>query len=237
MYMSEYKYWFTMKDYRVETQSQVLERRLWEVFPKRCLTFWPYMLKDSGGMKEFLERDMPVKVDTHMEGLARFTTKIDWLEAWVKVDWRGHIWCISRDGRMWIFQRGRQIDDSTGRLVWKIPDAGNSGEAVTSDAPMTGVFRSPIDTEVIASFLEDFRGCKWFEAADGITWERRAGMDLFFLKLSHGTQKFELYLQRGKYLNQDLGAEIDELFSRLINEGGNHIIDATYEGKIVLRKL
>ncbi|MBQ3446055.1 MAG: hypothetical protein IJG37_00245, partial [Synergistaceae bacterium] len=126
---------------------------------------------------------------------------------------------------------------STGRLVWKIPDAGNSEEAITSDAPMTGVFTSPIDTGVIASFLEDFRGCRWFEAADDITWERRAGMDLFSLKLSHGGQKFELYLQRGKYPSQDLGAEIDELFDRLINEGGNHIIDATYEGKIVLRKL
>ncbi len=183
MYIRDYKYWFTLKDYRVETQSQVLERRLWDVFPKRCLTFWPYMLKDADGVKEFLERDMPVTVETHMEGLGSFTTKIDWLEAWIKVDWRGKIWCISRDGRMWLYQRGRQIDDNAGRLVWKIPDAGNSGEAFTAEAPMTGVFRSPIDTGVIASFLEDFRGCRWFEAADDITWERRAGMDLFFLKL------------------------------------------------------
>lgn len=231
MYMSDYKYWFTLKNYRVESQSQALEQRLWDVFPKRCLTFWPYMMKDADGMKEFLERDMPVRVDTKMEGLGHFRTKIDWLKAWVKVDWRGHVWCISRDGKMWLFERGRQIDDEVGRLVWKIPDEENV------QAPMSGVFRSPIDTAVIASFLEDFKGCKWFEAATDITWERRAGMDLFFLKLSHGGQRFELYLQREKYAGHDLGAEIDDLFARLINEGGNHIIDATYEGKIVLRRL
>ena len=104
-------------------------------------------------------------------------------------------------------------------------------------APMSGVFKSPISTEVIASFLEDFRGCQWFGDANEITWERRAGMDLFTLNITHGRQKFILYLQREKYSGQDIGAEIDELYSRLINEGGNHIIDATYEGKINLRNL
>lgn len=236
LYMSDYKYWFTLKGYRIESQSQALERRLWDVFPKRCLTFWPYMMKDADGMKEYLERDMPVTVNTKMDGLGRFTTRIDWLSAWVKVDWHGHVWCISRDGRMWLFERGRQNDDHAGRLIWKIPDTLEDQDEL-SQAPMTGVFKSPIDTTVIASFLEDFRGCKWYEAATDITWERRAGMDLFFLKLSHGAQRFELYLQRGKYSTHDVGAEIDELFARLISEGGNHIIDATYEGKIFLRKL
>ena len=90
---------------------------------------------------------------------------------------------------------------------------------------------------MIDAFLEEFRDCKWFEAAQEITWERRAGMDLFVLKLTHGTQKFELYLQREKYAGQDVGMALDELFTRLIDEGGSHIIDATYEGKILLRKL
>ena len=231
MYVRDYKYWFTLSGYKIEAQSQILERRLWEIFPKRCLTFWPYMLKDSGGIKDFLELDMPVSVDTRMNGLGSFTTRIDWLKAWVKVEWRGHIWCISRDGRMWLFQRGRQNDDEAGRLVWKIPD--DAGE----QEPVSGVFRPPISTEAIASFLDEFGKCSWFEAADDITLERRAGMDLFVLRLSRGGQKFELYLQRGKYSGHDVGAEIEELLSRLVSEGGNHIIDATYEGKIVLRNL
>lgn len=237
MYLSEYRYWFTIGEYHVESQSQILERRFWDVFPRRCLTFWPYLLKDADGVKEFLERDMPVKVETHMDGWGKFRTKIEWLTAWVKVDWRGKIWCISRDGRMWIFERGRQNDDAAGQLVWKIPDEGNIPEGITLQAPMSGVFRSPISTDVIASFLDEFRGCKWFSAATDITWERRAGMDLFILKLSQGGQKFELYLQRDKYKGQDVGAMIDALFTRLISEGGNHIIDATYEGKVLLRNL
>ena len=62
-------------------------------------------------------------------------------------------------------------------------------------------------------------------------------MDLFILRLSHGRQQFLLYLQREKYLGQDVGAALDELFTILITEGGNHVIDATYEGKILLRNL
>ena len=232
----EYRYWFTLNDYRIEAQSQDLERRLWEVFPKRCLTFWPYLIRDSKGMKEFLERDMPVVVDTKMESLGHFRTKIDWLKAWIKVDWRGKIWCISRDGKMWLYEPGRPAEAESGSLVWKVPDdGGNYG--VDVQAPMFGVFASPISTAVIDSFLEEFRVCKWFEAAQEISWERRAGMDMFFLKLEHNRQRFELYLQREKYTGQDIGGAIDVIFSRLINEGGNHIIDATYEGKIMLRNL
>ncbi len=237
MYIRDYKCWFPLSGYKVVAQSQELERRLWEVFPQRCLSFWPYLLKDSDGMKEYLERDMPVIVDTHMDGIGNFTTKIDWLAAWVKIRWRGQIWCISHNGRMWLSGIGRPNEESAGRLVWKIPDEGNSQEGISLQAPMSGVFRSPISTEVIASFLEDFRGCKWFDDANEITWERRAGMDLFTLNITHGRQKFTLYLQREKYSGQDIGAEIDELYTRLIDEGGNHIIDATYEGKINLRKL
>ncbi len=232
----EYRYWFTLNDYRIDAQSQALERRLWEVFPKRCLTFWPYLIRDSKGMKEFLERDMPVIVDTKMEGLGHFRTRIDWRKAWIKVDWRGQIWCISRDGMMWLYEPGRPSEAESGSLVWKVPEDGGTYE-VDVKAPMFGVFASPISTAVIDSFLEEFRGCKWFDAAQEISWERRAGMDMFFLKLEHNTQRFELYLQREKYAGQDIGGAIDEIFTRLINEGGDHIIDATYEGKIMLRNL
>ena len=232
----EYRFWFTLKDYRVEAKSQALEQRLWEIFPQRCLTFWPYFIKDAKGLKDFLERDMPVIVNTEMSGLGRFNTTIDWRKAWLKVDWRGSIWCISRDGQMWLYEPGRPSEAQAANLVWKLPDDAGSDE-VAVQPPMFGVFASPISTEVIASFLEEFRKCKWFEAAQEITWDRRAGMNLFFLKLTHGTQKFELYLQREKYIGQDMGAAIDEVFTRLINEGGNHVIDATYEGKIMLRRL
>ena len=232
VYIRDYRYWFSLDDYSVIAQSQIMEQRLWEIFPKRCLTFWPYMYWDSDGIKEFLERDMPVTVETSSSWTGRFTTKIEWIRAWVKVQWRGKLWCISRDGKMWEDSPGRQNDEDSGHLVWKI------NEIEEEEPPhIYGVFKSPLSTEVIAGFIDEFRGFKWFDAAEEITWERRAGMDMFILKLSHGAQKFELHLQRDKYPGQDLGGTIDEIFSRLINEGGNHIIDATYEGKIFLRSL
>ncbi len=232
MYIRDYRYWFALDDYQIKAQSQIMEQRLWEIFPKRCLTFWPYMYKDAQGIKEFLERDMPVTVETELSWTGKFTTKIEWLRAWVKVQWRGKIWCISRDGKMWEDHPGRQNDEDAGRLIWKV------NEIEEEEPPhIDGVFKSPLSTEVIASFIDEFRGYKWFDAADEITWERREGMDLFILKLSSGTQKFELQLQRDKYKGQEIGGTIEDIFSRLINEGGNHIIDATYEGKISLRKL
>lgn len=237
MYIAESRYWFALNNYTIEAQAQSLEARLWEVFPKRCLTFWPYLLKDAPGIKDFLERDMPVEINTSMKGLGNFTTKISWLQAWVKVQWRGQIWCISKDGRMWLSESGRPNEDNAGRLIWKIPEQANLPDEVNLNAPMIGVFNSPLSTEVIASFIDEFKGFKWFEAADEITWERRAGMDLFILQLMNGTQKFELLLQREKYQGQDVGSSIENLFDRLKREGGNHVIDATYEGKIVLRKL
>jgi hypothetical protein len=232
MYIRDYRYWFSLDDYRVIAQSQIIEQRLWEIFPKRCLTFWPYMYSDAKGIKEFLERDMPVIVDTQSTWTGKFTTKIEWLRAWVKVQWRGKLWCISRDGKMWEDSPGRQNDEDAGHLVWKI------NELEEEEPPhIYGVFKSPLSTEVIADFIDEFRGFKWFDAATEITWERRAGMDLFTLKLSHGAQRFELQLQRGKYSNQEIGINIENIFTGLLKKGGNHIIDATYEGKIFLRNL
>ena len=236
-YIAQYESWFALKGYKIEAQSQELEKRLWEIFPQRCLTFWPYFLKDSKGLKEFFERDMPVTVETEMKKLGRFVTKIEWLKAWIKIEWRGKIWCISRDGRMWQYEHGRQNDKEVGKLIWKIPDLGNVRDDVNIQTPMSGVFKTPLDTEVIASFIDDYKDFNWFEMAEEILWERRAGMNLFILNLVNGTQKFKLYFQPDKYPGQDMGATLENTLADVINKGGDHVIDVTYEGKIFLRRL
>ncbi|MBQ9419272.1 MAG: hypothetical protein IJU31_02725 [Synergistaceae bacterium] len=235
-YFVYYESWFALRGYRVEAQSSAIEQRLWEVFPRRCLTFWPYLLKDSRGLKESLESDMPVIVETHMESLGRFVTKLEWLRAWVRVNWRGKIWCISRDGRMWQFEQGSKADDETGKLIWNIPEQKHQ-DGISVQTPMSGVFKSPLPTDIFASFLSEFNTFKWFEAASDVSYESRAGMNLFRLKLASGSQKFELYLQPDKYPNQDVGQTVDDIFLDLLKKGGNHVIDATYEGKILLRDL
>ena len=236
-YLYDYKPWFALKNYKVEASSHVLERRLWEVFPQRSLTFWPYFFKDSKGLKEFLERDMPVIVDTQTTGFGKFTTKIEWLRAWVKVAWRDKIWCISRDGRMWLYDPNNKVDEAAGQLIWRIPTAGGILENEDIQVPEGGVFQSPIPTDVMSSFIDEFADFKWFEYAKEITRESRAGMYLFILKLEdNNKRRFDLYLQPEKYANQNLGATIEGVLSNAAN-GGRYTIDATYEGKIVLRGL
>ncbi len=236
----DYKIWFALSNYTIEAESPILERRLWLFFPKDCLKFWPSFIKRSEGLSEFLERDLPVSVKTEMHGLGNFITRIKWLTPWLTIEWQGELWNISRDGKMWALNQ----EDISGTIssnkinpIWKIPDGANQENDIHFKASLSGVFKSPISTGVMTDFLEEFRGYGWFEAADRIAWERRAGLDLFVLYISNGGQNFEILIQREKYSGQNLGEIISEVYNRLLNEGGSHTIDATYEGKIVLRNL
>ena len=233
-YFYDYKYWFALKGYKIIAESNKIEQRIWEVFPRRCLEFWPYLLKDSKGMKEFLESDMPVKVETRMESFGRFVTKAEWLRAWIKVNWHGNLWSVSRDGQMWLYDQGSLEDKELNGPVWKIFENKNSSENQIS---FSGVFKSPLQINIIADFMREFDSFDWFNSASEITFESRAGMNLFILKISKGSQKFEIQVQPEKYSEQDVGQTLEDIFEKLINEGGNHIIDATYEGKILLRVL
>ena len=232
-YIAQYESWFALKGYRIEAESNVIEQRIWEVFPRRCLDFWPYLLSDSKGMKEFLESDMPVSVETHMESFGRFVTRANWLKAWIKVSWRGSLWSISRDGRMWLYESGSKDDAELTGPIWKIAEKNEDSDGKI----FSGVFKSPLPFNTIANFLGDFESFEWFNKAGEITLESRAGMNLFILKISRSSQKFEIYVQPEKYPDQDVGKTIEDILAKLTAEGGDHIIDATYEGKILLRGL
>ncbi len=241
--MYEFKSWFALSNYEIDTQSKELEQRLWEIFPQRDVAFWPYLLKDSEALRDFLERDMPVSVNTQMLKLGKFKTEIKWLEPWVKVQWREKLWYISRDGKMWALddEINRNFRGNDPKIIWRIPKdlPDSTSEGVSSDdaVPLFGVFKTPLSTQTMENFMNYFHDYSWFEFVSEVTWERRAGSDLFVLKLERNSQKFEVFIQRDKYSDQDLGSLIEDVFEELAHEGGNHIIDATYEGKIVIKAL
>ena len=232
--LTDYKFWFALSNYTIDAESPVLEKRLWQFFPEECIKFWPNFIKGSKNLSEFLERDLPVSERTEMHGLGNFTTHINWIEAWLTVEWRGEIWNISRDGKMWAINQEGISESKSGVIknpIWKIPDE------VFLSTSLFGVFKSPIATDVMGLFVDEFRGHDWFDTAENVTWGRRAGFDLFILRVTHGRQNFEILIQREKYAGQDLGAIVDNVYNKLLEEGGSHVIDLTYEGKIVLRKL
>jgi len=232
----EYNVWMALSGYSVKADSPVLERRLWDVFPMRCLRFWPWMLRDAKGLQDFLERDIPVTVSTQMSGMGRFETVIRWLTPWLRVEWDGRLWCVSKEGRMWdaAGTPGAPSLESLKGPVWRLAPLEGGGQL-----PPSGVFdsRSFVPADVIAGFLDEYGGYGWFETVREIMWDRRAGADLFRLKLVRGGQNFEVLIQRVKYAGQDLGVAIEDILNRLSQEGGNHLIDATYEGKVLLRSL
>ena len=215
-YIAQYESWFALKGYKIIADSNKIEQRIC-----RC--------HRQGQMSDVLVINMLSK-----ENFAgRFVTKAEWIKAWVKVNWRGNLWSISRDGKMWLYEEGSKDDQEIIGPVWKISEKDKTQES----AGFYGVFKSPLPVEVIEKFLREFQTFQWFNKAAEISYESRAGMNLFILKISNKTQKFELQIQPDKYPDQDVGQTVEEIFEKLISEGGNHIIDATYEGKILLRGL
>ena len=101
----------------------------------------------------------------------------------------------------------------------------------------SGVFSSPISIDAVAAFLQEYQDYPWFGTVKEIVLDRRAGAELYRLTLERGKQKFELLIQRSKYGGQELGAMLGDILEKLAKEAGNHRIDATYEGKILLRNL
>lgn len=231
----EYNEWMSLKHYRVEAENQALERRFWDVFPARSLRFWPFFLKDSEGLEAFLESALPVAVSTRMSEFGRFVTTMRWLTPWLKVRWRGRLWCISREGRMWDSREteGLFVDfEAIKGPIWQLASLSGDVRPLPS-----GVFTSPVSVDVVAAFLREYQDYSWFGAVERIVWDRRAGDDLFRLALARGKQRFEILIQQSKYGGQELGAMLGEILERLAKEDGNHRIDATYEGKIVLQNL
>ena len=100
-----------------------------------------------------------------------------------------------------------------------------------------GVFPSPFPLEKINEFLSEYRNYPLFGNVKEIQWERRGGADLFRLSLLRNQQVIKILIQKDKYGRQELGGMIGDILGRLSKEGGNHLIDATYEGKIILKDL
>ena len=231
----EYNEWLSLKGYRVEAQDPALEKRFWEIFPARSLRFWPFFLKDSRGMEEFLERVVPVSVSTQMPEFGRFVTTIRRLVPWLRIRWRDRLWWISREGRMWeAAELGESLVDSEPIRgpVWQLVSLSEDMRPLPS-----GVFLSPVSFDVVIAFMQEYQDYPWFAAVEEAVWDRRAGADLFRLKLVKGKQTFEVLIQQVKYGGQELGAMLGDILEKLVKEGGNHRIDATYEGKILLKNL
>lgn len=231
----EYFAWLSLHDYTVNVSDPVLEKRFWDVFPSESLRFWPLFLDRAEGLKEFLERRMPVSVSTLMHGMGEFTTTLNWLVPWLKVEWQGRFWYVSKEGRMWdaadpdLFFPGKDVAIGPS---WHLSLLSGDRRPLSA-----GVFPSPISFEKIEAFLDEYQRCPWFKYVKEIAWERRAGADLFRLNLVRGPQDFVILLQEDKYGRQELGGMLGDVLERLRKEGEHHMIDATYEGKIVLRAL
>jgi hypothetical protein len=195
-------------------------------------------MQKSRDIKAFLEKTVPILVNVRLTGFGSFGVDIELLSPWVLVEWRQAVWCISREGRMW------NAGDESLRLsgleiprkpVWRVASLFASND--DRGSLPGGVFPSPplVPTESIENFLSSFGGEPWFGDVEEISLERRAGAELFRLRLVRGQQEFTILIQRDKYEGKELDEALGRVLEDLSREGGSHLIDATYENKIVVR--
>jgi hypothetical protein len=231
--------WMSFRDLSIEAADPVLERRFWDVFPSRSLKFWPFFAQKSKDIEAFLEKTLPMLVDIRMTGFGSFSVRMKMLSPRVIVEWRKEIWCVSREGRMWntgdrsLWLPGLEIPRSPLWRVASLSELENEINEGELPAP-SGVFPALVSIEFIEDFLSSFGGETWFGDVREISLERRAGSDLFRLSLVRGEQEFIILIQRDKYEERDLNDTLASVLETLFEEGGSHLVDATYRDKIVV---
>ena len=230
--------WMSMGEITVIAATPALEERYWDVFPSRCLSFWPLFIRKSQDVAVFLERTNPVFVETRMTGIGSFVVDIKMLSPHIVVEWKGGLWCISKEGRMWSLADGSfgltdlKIEQ---KPLWRVLDSSvvnESGQLLPG-----GVFPSIFSIDAIDDFLNELRDASWFDGVEEIALDRRAGDDLFQLRYVQGGKNHAILIQRGKYEWGELSLALEDILGRLRPEDGSYLIDATYKDKIVVKKL
>lgn len=238
-FLFEHNAWMALQGYVIKTSDPTLERTFWDLIPARSIRFWPFFVRDSRGIASFMERTLPVTVQTEMRGFGRFKTTIDLLTPWGLVEWRGNVWCVSKEGRMWsATDPNLKLEglETPQRPLWRIASLSLSSSADVLPLP-GGVFPSLFPLDAIKELMSQLGDKPWFKDVEEITLDRRAGKDLFKLKITRGKQVFAVLIQNSQLGWQELGFALEHILNRLTKEGGNHMIDATYEDKIVVSNL
>lgn len=238
-FLFEHNAWMSLRDYRIETTDPTLERSFWGLIPSRSIRFWPFFVRDARGIGSFMERTLPVTVRTEIKGLGAFSTTITLLSPWGLVEWRENVWCVSKEGRMWNASDPAlklQGLEPPKKPLWRISTLPTP--VSSDDSPLPGgVFPSLFPLEAVKDFLTQLGDRSWFKDVEEVTLDRRAGKELFRLRIVRGKQDFAVLIQSSKFGWQELGLALENILDRLSKEGGNHLIDATYEDKIVVRNL
>ena len=227
-----------MREMSVNAANPILEERYWDVFPSQCLRFWPLFIRKSQDVAAFLERTNPVIVKTRMTGMGSFEADIKLLSPHIVAEWKGEVWCISKEGRMWNLAEGsfgfRELEIPQ-KPLWRVLTSLIVGE--DEQLLPRGVFPSVFSTDAIDDFLKAFGNASWFDGVEEVALDRRAGADLFQLRYVQEGQDFTILIQKDKYGWEELSLALEHILDHLGREDGNRLIDATYEGKIVVKDL
>jgi hypothetical protein len=224
-----------MREMSVNAVNLVLEERYWDVFPSQCLRFWPLFIQKSHDVAAFLERTNPVLVETRMTGIGSFVTDIKLLSPRMALEWKGEVWCVSKEGRMWNVSEGSFGLELKIPLkpIWRITASSVAGE--DEQLLPGGVFPSIFSTDAIDDFLKGLGDASWFDGVEEVALDRRAGDDLFTLRYAREGQIFTILIQKDKYGWEELGLALEHILDSLGRDGGGRLIDATYKDKIVVK--
>ena len=185
-----------------------------------------------------MERTNPVLVETRMTGISSFVTDIKLLSPHIVVEWKGELWCISKEGRMWNLAEGsfgfREFEIPR-KPLWRVPVSSTVSE--NEQLLPGGVFPSIFSIDAIDDFLEGLSNASWFDGVEEVVLTRRAGDDLFELRYVREGKIFKILIKREKYSWEELSLILEHFLDRLGKEDGSRLIDATYEDKVMVKDL
>lgn len=226
---------FSLREYVLEAPDSEIEQRFWNLIPPECIRFWPLFVLRFPQLQLLMERTIPVTVVNEITGNGSFCTKIDFIEPWIRIGWKGSNWYLSESGMMW--KPSIWGLKSPGGPLWKLPDTfGSHNYSGMIENVPDGVFPAMFSVDLLREFVEIFDDKPWFKSVKEVEITRRAGEYILKLTVDAGRRSVFLSAQGDSQKWNDIEFLLKRIVPSAVRQSEDLTLDMTYSNKIVVRR-
>gem|GEM_PF-1462496 len=224
----------SLNGYVLETPSAEVEKRFWELLPPECIRYWPVMVFKSSQIRTLMEKTIPVRVSTEATGVGLFHTRVSYLQPWLKVEWRGSLWHLSKEGLMWPWAPELYNFEVAKSPLWKISETLNRYSDIGKSVVPDGVFPAMFPVGELERFEAVFKVQSWYANVEYVDFDRRAGEILLRISLVLNGKKIILMVNG----EEDKLSEIDTFLRQILPQTDHReiLIDMSYPDKVVVTR-
>lgn len=224
---------FSLNGYVLETPNAEVEKRFWELLPPECIRYWPALVFKSSQIRALMEKTIPVKVSTEAKGVGLFHTRVSYIEPWLKIEWRGNVWHLSKEGCMWATELSFKDFKSP---VWKVSEAltrySDIGKSITPD----GVFPAMFSVEELERFEAIIKVKSWYTDVEYVDFDRRTGEILLRILLNINGRKILLIINGEENKISEIDMLLKQILPQIDLRDREILIDMSYPDKVVVTR-